>query len=168
MTRRDFFLKWLFYSCLTLLLIAVQHLLLNHLEVQGIHPFILPLLAVMPAIWESRQESLFFAVALGLLCDLTADAPIPIFYTLVFLAAALLTSLIARRLIMPGFLCAFLCGALAMFLNDLFYLLLLTFSQGSSAAAALLLMGQEFLLSIPLAPLISPFYRKIYRRIRNE
>lgn len=168
MTRRDFFLKWLFYSCATLALIALQHLLLNPLEFRGVHPFILPLLAVMPAILESRQESLFFAAALGLVCDLTAVTSVPIFYTLVFLAAALLTSLISRRLIMPGFLCAFLCGLLAMTLNGLLYILFLTFSQGLSAAAAFPLLGWELLLSVPAAPLIFPLYRKIYRRIRNE
>jgi len=167
MTRRDFLFKWLFYSCATLTFIALQHLLLNRLEVWGVHPFLLPILAVLPATLESRQESIFYAIALGLICDLRTAAPIPIFYTMVFLLAALLTSQIAGRLIMPGFLCAFLCGLLALVLCNLLQFLL-TFSQGYPAATALHLMGREVLLSAPAAVLIFPVYRKIFRRIRNE
>lgn len=167
MTRRDFLLKWLFYGCATLLLIAIQHLLLNRWQIQGVHPFILPLLAVIPATLESRQESLFYAIALGLICDLTAAAPVPGFYTATFLFSALVTSQIAGKLIMPGFLCAFLCGLLALTLTSLLQILF-AISRGSDAATVFSLMGWELLLSAPASVLIFPIYRKIYRMIRNE
>lgn len=167
MTRRDFFLKWLFYGCATLLMIALQHLLLNRWQVQGVHPFVLPILAIMPATLESRQESIFYAIALGLICDLTAADPVPGFYTAIFLFSALVTSQIAGKLIMPGFLCAFLCGLLALIFTNLLHILF-AFSRGASAATAFSLMGWELLLSAPLSVLIFPLYRKIYRRIRNE
>lgn len=168
MTRRDFFLKWLFYGTATLLLIALQHLVLNHLEIRGVHPYILPLLAIMPAILENRQESLFFAVLLGVVFDLTAAAPLPIFYAPVFLAVTALTSLISGRAILSGYLCALLCGLLTMVITGLCYILALSFSGGLPAFSAFSLMGWELLLSLPAAPLIFPIYQKIYRRIRNE
>lgn len=169
MTQRDLFYKWLFYSLLGLFWMALQQLLLNPLDIwNGTHPFILPMLPIMAAILESRQESAFFAIGAGLVCDLLIGSVVPCFYTLTFLSSVLLAGLIAGRIIVPGFLCAFVCSVMALVLTDLLLILLLTASADFSAADAFALLGRELLLSLPLYPLIFLSFRKVFRLIRNE
>ena len=169
MTQRDYFYKWLFYALVGLLWVAVQQLVLNRLDFWGgVHPFALPLIPVMAAILERRMESAFFAVGVGLFCDLLLPGVIPCFYTLAFLAAALLCGLIAGRVIVPGFLCAFVCSTLTLVLTDLLLLLFLFPTTQFTATDAFSLMGRELLLSLPFAPLVFLTYRKIWRLIHNE
>ena len=92
MSRRDLTIKWLLYAALTLPFLVIQQYLLNPLEVLGVHPFIIPLLGAMAAIFESRGESAFFSASLGIFCDLLMPSVIPCFYTLSFLATALTAS----------------------------------------------------------------------------
>lgn len=169
MTQRDLFYKWLFYSLAGLLWVAVQQLLLNHMNFwDGVHPFVLPMVPIMAAILEKRQESAFFAIGAGLFCDLLMPSVIPCFYTLAFLSAALLSGLIAGRMIMPGFLCAFVCSVLALVLTDLLQIVFLSPSANFAAADALALMGRGLLLSLPFSPLLFLTFRKVWRLIRNE
>lgn len=168
MTRRDLTIKWGFFSTASLFFIALQQLLLNHLEVWGVHPYLLPLLPAMAVILEGQKESAFFAVGLGLFCDLLSPAVIPCFYTIAFLACSLLAGALAARVIMPGFLCSFLCGALAMVVTDLLQILFFTFDGSFSFHSAFLLMGKELLLSIAAAPVVFFVFRKISRRLHNE
>lgn len=168
MSRRDLTIKWLLYAALTLPFLLIQQYLLNYLEVLGVHPFILPLLGAMVAIFESRGESAFFAVALGVLCDLLMPSVIPCFYTLSFLATALLVGLIVGRVIMPGFPCAFICSAIACVINSFLYLFFLVYSAKFVFSDALDLIGLELVLSLPAAIVLFPLYRWLYRRIHNE
>lgn len=169
MTQRDIFYKWLFYALAGVLWAVLQQLILNRLDFWGgVHPFVLPLVPVMVAILEKRTDSAFFAVGAGLFCDLLLPGVIPCFYTLVFLAAALLCGLIAGRIIVPGFLCAFVCSVVSLVLTDLLLLLFLFPSTHFAAADAFSLMGRELLLSLPFAPVLFATYHRIWRLIHNE
>ena len=168
MSRRDLTIKWAFFSVAALAFIALQQLLLNRLEVWGIHPYLLPMLPVMAVILEGQKESSFFAVGLGFFCDLLSPAIIPCFYTIAFLACSLLAGIIAGRVIMPGFLCAFVCGAMAMVVTDLLRMLFLTFYGNFSLSVSFTLMAKELLLSIAAAPVIFFVFQKISRLLHNE
>ena len=168
MSQRDIFYKWLFYALLALLYATLQQLLLNPLDLWGgVHPFLLPLLPVMVAILENRQESTFSAIAAGLFCDFLLPGVFPCFYTLAFAGTALLVSLIAGRVIMPGFLCAAVCSVAALVLTDILLILFLASSAGFSSGAALSLMGRELLLTRPLVPVLFLTFRKVRRLIHN-
>lgn len=168
MSRRDLTIKWTFFSFAALFFIAVQQLLLNHWELWGVHPFILPMLPVMAVILEGQKEGTFFAVGVGLFCDLLWSAVIPCFYTLAFLLCALLAGLLAGRVIMSGVLCAFVCGTLALVVTDLLMIVILINKTSFALTDALLLSGKELLLSVAAAPLIFLVYRKISRRMHNS
>ena len=114
MTRRDFLMKWLLYAAVTLLLVLLQSLVLTHIHLLDIHPFALPLLAGIIAVWEPQRECAFYGLVFGLVCDLTMPAAMPCLYTLSFLIAGLLVNFIARKLIMPGFWCSMVGAALAL------------------------------------------------------
>lgn len=168
MTRRDLTIKWAFFSTAAVTFLALQQLLLNHLEIWGVHPYLIPFLPAMAVILEGQKESAFFAVGLGLACDLLSPAVIPCFYTIAFLTCSLLAGVLAARVIMPGFLCSVVCGALAMVITDLLQILFLTFYGSFSFMDAFVLMGKELLLSIAFAPVIFLVFRKISRALHNE
>ncbi len=169
MTQRDIFYKWLFYALLALAWMAVQQMLLNSLDFWGgVHPFVLPLIPVMVAILEKRHESAFFALAAGLVCDLLMPGAIPCFYALTFLLIALLSGLIAGRVIMPSHLCAFVCAIPGIALINLLQGLFLLPASTISTADILWLSGRELLLTLPFTPLFFLTFRKIWKLIHNE
>ena len=152
MTRRDFLMKWLLYAAVTLLLVLLQSLVLTHIHLLDIHPFALPLLAGIIAVWEPQRECAFYGLVFGLVCDLTMPAAMPCLYTLSFLIAGLLVNFIARKLIM----------------TDVLQALSQIYRHGSAAfAAAAALTGRELLLIVPLAPLLYLPLHWIYRRTRG-
>ncbi len=168
MNQRDLFYKWLFYSATALFFLIMQGLLLNRLSLwDGVHPFLPPLLALMPSTLENRDESTLFAVIFGFCTDLLMPGPIPGFYTLVFLTAAVLSGLIAGRLLMPGFLCACVCSTMGLLISGLLYLLTALSHPAISLLDALGLMGRELLLTLPFSPVIFWLDWKIYLRMRD-
>lgn len=167
MSRRDLTIKWLLYAALTLPFLIIQQYLLNPLEIFGVHPFIIPLLGAMAAIFESRGESAFFSASLGILCDLLMPSVIPCFYTVSFLATAFLVGLLVGRVIMPGFLCAFICSAIASVINGLLYLFFLSYTVDFAFWGGLALVALELALSLPAAVVLFPLYRWLYRGIHN-
>ena len=168
MKQGNLFYRWLFYALAVAVLMAVQALVLNGLRVWGVHPFLPPVLVGAVSAWEDRQESLCAAAVFGLLCDLLTPAVIPCFYTLSFAAAALLTGLIAKRLMMPGFLCSAVSALLALLLNSILYALFLSYGHTVPFSAAALLTVKELLLSLPLILPVYLLLRPIHLRFRAE
>lgn len=165
LNQRDMFFKWLYYAGATLLLVLVQSLVLNRICVWGVHPFLPPLIAAITAMLEGPGEGAAFAGVFGLLCDLTMPGIIPCFYTLAFLAAALLAAVIAKRFLSQGFLCAVPCAGLSLLVTDLLHTLLLTFRQGVELTAALSLTGREAAVTVVLSPLVYLLLRSVHNRI---
>ena len=164
MNRRDFIIKWLFYSLATLLFVLIQGFLLNRLPLWGgIHPFLLPMLAVMPSLMEPRDEGLVFAVVFGFICDLILPASMPVTYLISFLAAALLGSLISTRM-QSGLPNALLCCFLSLFLCDLLQYVTAP-RHAIPPLTALSIFGRELVLSLPFSPLIYWLDRKICLRM---
>ena len=161
LNQRDMFFKWLYYAGATLLLVLVQSLVLNRICVWGVHPFLPPLIAAITAMLEGPGEGAAFAGVFGL----PMPGIIPCFYTLAFLAAALLAAVIAKRFLSQGFLCAVLCAGLSLLVTDLLHTLLLTFRQGVELTAALSLTGREAAVTVVLSPLVYLLLRSVHNRI---
>ena len=70
MTRRAIVQKWILYCLCALVLLAVQDLILVRIRIGGVHPFLLPALAVIPVTLERSGQSLLYALFFGLACDL--------------------------------------------------------------------------------------------------
>ena len=70
MTRRAILLKWILYCLCALALALLQGLVLVYVRVWGVHPFLLPAIAVIPATLERNEQALLYAVFFGLVCDL--------------------------------------------------------------------------------------------------
>lgn len=168
MSQRNAFGRWLFYAGAAALLMLLQVFLLTRIRIWGVHPFLPPMMVAAAASWENRQESLCAAAVFGVLCDLTLVPPIPCFYTLLFPVIALLTGLIAAHWIASVFFCAAVTSFIALLLGGLFHILILTYRGVSDLQAALLLLGRELLLTLPLLPLVYLLFRPIHRRFPAE
>ena len=168
MNRHDLFLKWLSYALATFLLAILQTLLFNRLCLLHTHPFVLPIMAAMAVIMEPIYEGFSYAMALGFLCDLTISGAFPCFYTVSFLLLAILCTWIARKLIVPGFWCAMVCGTLSIAVCDLIYTMAFHYQHATPYYDALRLMGREIFLSVPLIPLVYLLFHQINLRSRRD
>lgn len=72
MTRRATAIKWICYCLGALVLVLVQSAVLVHVRIWGVHPFILPAIAVIPATLERGEQGLLYGAFFGLACDLLA------------------------------------------------------------------------------------------------
>lgn len=168
MKQGNLFYRWLFYALAAAAWMAAQSLVLSGLRVWGVHPFLPPVLVGVIASCEDRQESLCAAAVFGLTCDLLMPAVIPCFYVLSFASAALLAGWIAKRLMIPGFLCSAVSAVAALLLNSLLYALFLSARHTVAASAATLLAFRELLLTLPLIPPVYFLLRPIHLRFRAE
>ena len=57
MTRRAILLKWILYCLCALALALLQGLVLVYVRVWGVHPFLLPAIAVIPATLERNEQA---------------------------------------------------------------------------------------------------------------
>ena len=152
MTRRAVVQKWILYSLCALALVLVQSLLLVRVQVWGVHPFLLPAIAVIPVTLERDEGALLFSVFFGLACDLlTPVAGLPCFYALAFLVSGGLAWLLSGRVVAASALVV--CGVL--------HLAVLAGSQSVDVTAAAVLAGKEAALSLPLTVLVHYPFRRI-------
>ena len=137
MTRRAVVQKWILYSLCALALVLVQSLILVRVQVWGVHPFLLPAIAVIPVTLERDEGALLFSVFFGLACDLLSPvAGLPCFYALAFLVSGGLAWLLSGLAVLAG-------------------------SQSVDVTAAAVLAGKEAALSLPLTVLVHYPFRRI-------
>ncbi len=165
--RQYIIIKWCIYSAFTLLLFLLQGCVLQYIRVRGVMPFLYPMLAGTIAIYEGRTGGAFFAVGLGALCDISRLGPAPGFFTIVFAVSALLIALLVEYLLPPSFLCALASVSITFFLTDMGRLLFYQ-SRGAAVEALLEVAVIEYLLTLPLLPLVHRWYRRLHRRLSEE
>lgn len=168
MTQRMLTVKWIFYSLWTLLFLLAQQLLLPHLRLWGVHPFLIPTLAAIAASFEGKREGPLFALVLGLVCDLLFSEVFPCFYAVVLTLSALLAGLASRRLITPGPICSLVVSAMALLLHGLVSGMALSYSHGAPFTAALWLTVQELLFSLPFTVLVHLAFSRVHRRFTKR
>lgn len=160
MTRRAVVQKWILYSLCALALVLVQSLLLVRVQVWGVHPFLLPAIAVIPVTLERDEGALLFSVFFGLACDLlTPVAGLPCFYALAFLVSGGLAWLLSGR-VAAGLVCSLAAAASALVVCGVLHLAVLAGSQSVDVTAAVL-AGKEAALSLPLTVLVHYPFRRI-------
>jgi rod shape-determining protein MreD len=160
--------KWTVYALVTALFLALQSMVLCHIQVWGLMPFLYPVLPAVVASYEGLRRGPTFALCLGVVCDLLYWGPFSGFYTMSFTLLALIAALIAENAISPGFLCSLVVSAAALAVTGAFRLLLALLS----GAPYLALMGRmvlgEAILTLPCLIFIHPVYRAIHIRCASE
>ena len=164
MMRYELAYRWILYAAATLLVVILQSLILNHISIWGVHPFLPPVLVAITTSLEGRGQAIGYAGVFGLLCDLSMQAPIPCFYTLTFVLITLVTSLIAKKIIMPGFFCSIIVASVGIFVVDLLDTACLAYGNGVTFSSGMNLAGREILISLILVPLVHLLLLKIHRK----
>lgn len=168
MERRGYVYKWLSYTLVSLLFILVQCFGLVHLRIWGVHPFLFPVLVSTVAALETAHESAIYTLALGLLMDLTMPGVLPCFYTVAFLVVFVATQLLSAKVLSWPFFCCMLCGVLSMVCCSGLSALFLQAKADFTPLSALMLLGKELLLTLPLMPLVYLPMRKLRQVFDRE
>ena len=112
LTRRDIIIKWTTYGLISMALLFLYALTLREAAVLGVRMFLPPLLVGVVASMEDTRAGAVFALAMGLLCDLTIAGTFPCLYTIAFTLAAPACSFLAKSVLQPGVLCSLAVTAL--------------------------------------------------------
>ena len=158
--------KWAVYAFATLLLFAMQSLVLNHIRVWGVTPFFYPMLPALAAMYEGQKKGSIFALFLGIVCDLLLYGPFEGFFTILFVLIALFSSAVAGNLRSTGFVSGVFIAALALALTALVRVGLQILTGGIHAHIRLVAWtaGMEALLSLPAVLAALPLYRAVHKR----
>ena len=167
MAPRKLIFYWALYGFLALVLLLVQSLLLNHLQISGVHPFLLPCVAVLTAVYTSRRGGCIFAFLFGFVCDALFIGAIPCFYLLVFTLCAFGAGLLSHRFLSPGFFCSLLVSAVSVFFTSLFQMFFLSFRSDVPLLSGLHLLALELALTVPFILILHPLYSRIHRFLAN-
>jgi len=160
--------KWAVYGIATLSLFALQHLLLSHVELWGVTPFLYPMLPAVLASYEGLRRGSVFGLVLGVICDLLIAGPFDGFYTLLFTLIALLSALISENLLSPGLLCGLVVSSMALVATALARIVLELLGGNAYLLLMLRLLALETLLTLPALSVVLPLYRVIHRRCATE
>lgn len=156
--------KWVVYVIATLLLCALQSVVLNHVRVLGLTPFLYPVLPALVAMFEGSRPGTVFALIFGLYCDLLVPEPFPGFFALIFPVAAIAAAWVAERLTSRGFLCAMIVSSLGLLLTGALRMFVQLLSGGQYMGLMARMVVGEGLLTLPALLAALPLYRSIYRR----
>ena len=160
--------KWTVYSLATLALFALQHLILNHISILGVTPFLYPILPALVASYEGLKRGSVFALAVGAVCDMLLVGPFEGFYTIIFALIGILSALIGENALSPGWLCGFVVSLMALCIHAtavfaIFFL---------SGELHFLLMGRialiEIAISLPAMLPALPLYERIHSHCAAE
>ena len=149
-TRSEIIFKWSVYSAVSLLVLLTQKFLLPELRLFGVALFLPPMIAAMLSAFEPGAEGMLFALFFGILCDLALLGPVPCFYTVSFVLAAILSGLISARLISGQLLCSVAVSAAAYLACDALRAVLMA-ADGVLLTDVLLYGGKELLFALPFA-----------------
>ena len=156
--------KWVVYGLATLLMCALQSLVLNHVKVFGLTPFLYPALPAIVAMFEGTRPGAVTGLVLGLFCDLLVPAPFRGFYSLAFPAAAAFAAGIAGRLLSRGFLCGLIVSASGLLVTCGFRMAVQVLSGGRYLDLMVRIAAGETLLTLPAALIVLPLYRAIFKK----
>ncbi len=162
-TRSEIIFQWSVYSAVSLLVLLVQKFLLPELRLFDIALFLPPMIAAMLSAFEPGAEGMLFSLFFGLLCDWALIGPVPCFYTVSFVLAAILSGLISARLLSGQLLCSVTVSAAAYLACDLLRWVLMA-SDGTRLSDVLLYGGRELLLALPFVVPLHFLYSFFYQR----
>lgn len=156
--------KWSVYTLATFVLAALQHLVLDHIALWGVTPFLYPVLCALVSSYEGLRQGGAFSLAMGVLCDLMVRGPFDGFYTLVFTLIGIFSGRIGESVLSPGWLCGLIVSGMGMALTNLARLMV----YALSGDLHLVLMGRialiESLMTLPMLLVALPVYRHIHSR----
>ena len=164
LARNEVIIKWSLYAAAAMLCLFFQGAVCERAVIWGVIPFLYPLIAIGPAVYEAPVPGTIFALCVGCFSDLLLPEAFPCFYTLALPLAALCTALLSQNLLPAGFLCFLTGTALSFLLTGLFHCLLLWLSGQSAWGVGMFLSLRECFVTIPLVVPVTLLYRAVARK----
>ena len=160
--------KWTLYTLAGLVWAVVQAAFLQRVTVWGVIPFLYPLIAALPAIFEGPAAGTVYALACGVFCDLLLPSSIPCFYTLILPLVGLAAGLLSQSLIPAGYLCSAAAALPAYLLTGIFHCIVL-WAQGHPAwGAAMSVTLRELCASLLWSLPMTWLFRRVYLRVHVD
>ncbi len=160
--------KWTLYTLAGLVWVVVQAAFLQRVTIWGVIPFLYPLIAALPAIFEGPAAGTVYALACGVFCDLLLPSSIPCFYTLILPLVGLAAGLLSQSLIPAGYLCSAAAALPAYLLTGIFHCIVL-WAQGHPAwGAAMSVTLRELCASLLWSLPMTWLFRRVYLRVHVD
>ena len=160
--------KWTLYTLAGLVWAVVQAAFLQRVTVWGVIPFLYPLIAALPAIFEGPAAGTVYALACGVFCDLLLPSSLPCFYTLILPLVGLAAGLLSQSLIPAGYLCSAAAALPAYLLTGIFHCIVL-WAQGHPAwGAAMSVTLRELCASLLWSLPMTWLFRRVYLRVHVD
>lgn len=160
--------KWTLYTLAGLVWVVVQAAFLQRVTIWGVIPFLYPLIAALPAIFEGPAAGTVYALACGVFCDLLLPSSIPCFYTLILPLVGLAAGLLSQSLIPAGYLCSAAAALPAYLLTGIFHCIVL-WAQGHPAwGAAMSVTLRELCVSLLWSLPMTWLFRRVYLRVHVD
>ena len=160
--------KWTLYTLAGLVWAVVQAAFLQRVTIWGVIPFLYPLIAALPAIFEGPAAGTVYALACGVFCDLLLPSSIPCFYTLILPLVGLAAELLSQSLIPAGYLCSAAAALPAYLLTGIFHCIVL-WAQGHPAwGAAMSVTLRELCASLLWSLPMTWLFRRVYLRVHVD
>ena len=160
--------KWTLYTLAGLVWAVVQAAFLQRVTIWGVIPFLYPLIAALPAIFEGPAAGTVYALACGVFCDLLLPSSIPCFYTLILPLVGLAAGLLSQSLIPAGYLCSVAAALPAYLLTGIFHCIVL-WAQGHPAwGAAMSVTLRELCVSLLWSLPMTWLFRRVYLRVHVD
>lgn len=164
LARNELIFRWSVYTLAALLCLFIQTALLQRLTIWGVTPFLYPLLAAIPATYESPVPATAFALGVGIVCDLILPGSIPCFYTLIFPVIGLLSALLVQGAVSNGLLCSVFVSAAAYLLCGVLNCLLLRQPGYSVWKPGMFLTLREFCVALPFTVPMTFLFHAVHDR----
>ena len=147
---------------------VVQAAFLQRVTIWGVIPFLYPLIAALPAIFEGPAAGTVYALACGVFCDLLLPSSIPCFYALILPLVGLAAGLLSQSLIPAGYLCSAAAALPAYLLTGIFHCIVL-WAQGHPAwGAAMSVTLRELCVSLLWSLPMTWLFRRVYLRVHVD
>ena len=168
LSRSATIFKWTLYTLAGLVWAVVQAAFLQRVTIWGVIPFLYPLIAALPAIFEGPAAGTVYALACGVFCDLLLPSSIPCFYTLILPLVGLAAGLLSQSLIPAGYLCSAAAALPAYLLTGIFHCIVL-WAQGHPAwGAAMSVTLRELCASLLWSLPMTWLFRRVYLRVHVD
>lgn len=167
LARTATILKWTLYAVAAVFCLFLQTALFQRITLWGVIPFLYPLLAAIPATYETPVSGAIFSLCLGIVCDLLLPGSIPCLYTLIFPLVGLCSSLLSRSFLPAGLFCSLTASLVSFFLVDGFRCFVLWINGRAAWQTGGFLMVREFCVTAPLIVPLTFLFRAVARQARR-
>ena len=168
LARNETIFKWALYAGATAVFFLLQGAVLQRITLWGVIPFLYPLIAALPAIFEGPAAGTVYALACGVFCDLLLPSPIPCFYTLIFPLVGLSAGLLSQSLIPAGYLCSAAASLPAYLLTGVFHCIVLWATGHAAWTAGLSVTLRELCVSLLWSLPMTWLFRRVYLRVHVD